>query len=389
MIKMKKILYLHAGAEMYGADKILLEIVGSLDKRKFTPIVILPEEGKLVNELSKIGVNANVLPYPIVRRKYFTLRGIVAYIWKYIQYSIKLTKIVRKQKIQIVHVNTTAVWEGVWLKVFTSAKILWHVHEIIIKPHVVYRVVAFLLQHFSDEIITVSNATKERLTESGFVDSQKVTVIHNGISGKTVLGHRDNDVAKGLGIQSDAIVIGMVGRVNSWKGQKDFLKAAIPNLRNNDKVEVLLVGSPYKGEEFRNDEIYDLIRSLEIDLQKRIKFIPFQNDVARVYGIIDIFVMPSTSPDPFPTVVLEAMANGIPVVGYEHGGVVEMVTKGINGQLVEPLNYKKLSETIQQLIDNPDKRIKMGAAAKIRQQDEFELENFSNKLMQVYDELVK
>ena len=47
---MKNILYLHAGAEMYGADKILLELVTGLDKSKYRPIVILPETGILAKK---------------------------------------------------------------------------------------------------------------------------------------------------------------------------------------------------------------------------------------------------------------------------------------------------------------------------------------------------
>lgn len=50
---MKKILYLHAGAEMYGADKILLELVEGIDKSKYKPIVILPEHGVLTETMKQ------------------------------------------------------------------------------------------------------------------------------------------------------------------------------------------------------------------------------------------------------------------------------------------------------------------------------------------------
>ena len=53
---MKNILYLHAGAEMYGADKILLELVTGLDKSKFHPIVVLPNDGILKDKLIENGI---------------------------------------------------------------------------------------------------------------------------------------------------------------------------------------------------------------------------------------------------------------------------------------------------------------------------------------------
>ena len=68
---MKNILYLHAGAEMYGADKILLELVCGLNKNLFHPIVVLPEHGILEKKLKENKIETYVIPYPILRRKYF------------------------------------------------------------------------------------------------------------------------------------------------------------------------------------------------------------------------------------------------------------------------------------------------------------------------------
>ena len=69
-----KILFLHAGAELYGADKILLEIVENIDRKTFVPIVILPEDGPLVSKIREAGIEVSILPYPILRRKFFNIR---------------------------------------------------------------------------------------------------------------------------------------------------------------------------------------------------------------------------------------------------------------------------------------------------------------------------
>ena len=57
---MQKILYLHAGAEMYGADKVLLELIKGLDKDAFEAHVILPNDGVLVSALEKVGAKVKV-----------------------------------------------------------------------------------------------------------------------------------------------------------------------------------------------------------------------------------------------------------------------------------------------------------------------------------------
>ena len=71
---MKKILYLHAGSEFYGADKVLRDLIAGLDKTQFEPHVILPSDGILVGKLREAGAKVSVIEYPILRRKYFVIQ---------------------------------------------------------------------------------------------------------------------------------------------------------------------------------------------------------------------------------------------------------------------------------------------------------------------------
>ncbi|KLI76844.1 MULTISPECIES: glycosyltransferase family 4 protein [Lacticaseibacillus] len=381
-----KILFLHAGAELYGADKILLEIVENLDPKIFSPLVILPEDGPLVAKMKEAGVPVKVLPYPILRRKFFNIRGMIRYIAHYIKFSRQLRQIVDKEHIRLVHINTTAVLEGVWLKIFTKAKIIWHVHEIIMKPKFIYKVICFLVQHFSDQGVAVSEATKQRLVESGIVHSEKVLTIHNGIK-KAYPENAPDHVRKTLGIPSNAVVIGMVGRVNAWKGQSDFVDAVAPILRENENVHALLVGSAYTGEEVYEQRLVSKVASLPT--KERIHICPFTEQIADYYAAFNIFVLPSTQPDPFPTVVLEAMSNSLPVVAYAHGGANEMIVDGVTGYLCPPLHVTKLSEKVELLVTDSPLRISMGQKAQMRQENEFSLDQFVKRMTQVYLNLVE
>lgn len=381
-----KILFLHAGAELYGADKILLEVVENIDRKTFEPIVILPEDGPLVSKMREAGAEVSVLPYPILRRKFFNIRGIGNYIFSYIRFSRRLKKIVNKENIRLVHVNTTAVLEGVWLKLFTKAKIVWHVHEIIMKPKFIYKLICFLIQHFSDQAVAVSDATKQRLIDSGIVDKMKVITIHNGIS-KDYPQNEPDYVRKSLSIPLDAVVIGMVGRVNAWKGQGDFLDAVDPILRRNQNVHALLVGSAYQGEEAYEQKLFDKVASL--DTKGRIHLCPFTEQIADYYAAFNIFVLPSIQPDPFPTVVLEAMSNSLPVVAYDHGGASEMIVDNETGYLCNALDVSELSRKLDLLVGDPSLRREMGQKARARQEAEFSLDQFVKRMTKVYLDLIK
>ncbi|MFC4770820.1 glycosyltransferase family 4 protein [Enterococcus hermanniensis] len=379
---MKKILYLHAGAEMYGADKVLLELVSGIDKSKFECTIVLPNDGVLVKAMKKKGLNVSIIPYPILRRKIFSPIGIIKYAFEYFKYSLMLIKLIKKYQIDIIHINTTAVLEGILIKIITRKKVLWHVHEIITQPKFIYKIISFLVNKFSDKAVAVSKATKEHLINSGLVDRKKVSVIYNGVDGEVYSPFNPIDyLYSDFNIPTDSIVVGMIGRVNSWKGQKDFILAMEPLMKENKKIYAVLVGGVFEDEYHFMDDLKQIIQNSKFE--ERFIVSDFRDDIANIHNFFDIFVLPSTSPDPLPTVVLESMASGKPVVGYRHGGVTEMVVENQNGLLANPNSPKDLGNKIQQLIIDTNKRKKFGENSLERQKKFFDkkmyIYNFENK----------
>lgn len=379
---MKRILYLHAGAEMYGADKVLLELIKGLDRQEFEAHVILPNDGVLVEVLRQVGAQVSVLDYPILRRKYFNPKGILEYLKSYRRYSQKIAQYVRDNGIDLVHNNTTAVLEGIYLKRRVKLPLIWHVHEIIVKPKAISDFINFLMGRYADKIVTVSQAVASHVNQSPFIKEDQVQVIYNGVDNAVYQPMQASAVREQFGIAEEALVIGMVGRVNAWKGQGDFLEAVTPILEQNPNSIAFLAGSAFAGEEWRVDELQSKIAKSSVASQ--IKRIDYYEHTTELYNMFDIFVLPSTNPDPLPTVVLEAMACGKPVVGYRHGGVCEMVAEGINGLLATPNQPAELSKVIQELVENPEKRNQFGQASVERQRELFSLESYIKNFSELY-----
>lgn len=385
---MKNILYLHAGAEMYGADKILLELVTGLDKSKYRPIVILPEHGILVEKLKEAGIETYVVDYPILRRKYFNVKGIVSYATHYVSSSKKILRLLKdkKIKIDIVHVNTTAVLEGIYIKKKLHAKLLWHVHEIILKPRMIYKFISYLIGRYADECIVVSKAVRSHLIDSKLVDPKKIKVIYNGVDSNIFSPTVENDyLMQEWEIPRNAIKVGVIGRLNAWKGQSDFLDATEPLLDEYENLYLFVIGSPFAGQEWRTDELKKRISQNKHS--DRIVFSEFRKDNAAVHNFLDILVLPSTNPDPLPTVVLEAMASGKPVVGYAHGGICEMVVDGKSGSLAKVNDPTDLSVKINELVSSREKRVRFGSTARKRQLENFSLGSFIEKFEEMYGKL--
>lgn len=382
---MKRILYLHAGAEMYGADKVLLELIKGLDSKEFEAHVILPNDGVLVEALRQVGAKVSVLDYPILRRKYFNPKGIADYIRSYNFYAKQIALYAREHSIDMVHNNTAAVLEGIYLKRKLKLPLIWHVHEIIVKPKAISDFINMLMGRYADKIVTVSQAVANHIKQSPFIKDSQVEVIYNGVDNTVYYPMDASSIREKFDIAQDALVIGMIGRVNAIKGQNDFIEAVEPLLEKNEKAVAFLAGGVFPGEEWRLEELDKRIASSSVVSQ--IHRIDYYDKTSELYNMFDIFVLPSIKPDSLPTVVLEAMACSKPVVGYNNGGIAEMVVDDKSGCLVKPNRPQELSNAISLLLDSSEKREKFGRVGYQRQKELFSLESYIKNFSEFYDNL--
>ena len=379
---MKRILYLHAGAEMYGADKVLLELIKGLDSKEFEAHVILPNDGVLVEALRQVGAQVSVLDYPILRRKYFNPKGIADYIRSYNFYAKQIALYAREHSIDMVHNNTAAVLEGIYLKRKLKLPLIWHVHEIIVKPKAISDFINMLMGRYADKIVTVSQAVANHIKQSPFIKDSQVEVIYNGVDNAVYYPMDASSIREKFDIAQDALVIGMIGRVNAIKGQNDFIEAVEPLLEKNEQAVAFLAGGVFPGEEWRLDELDKRIASSSVVSQ--IHRIDYYDKTSELYNMFDIFVLPSIKPDSLPTVVLEAMACSKPVVGYNNGGIAEMVVDDKSGCLVKPNSPQELSNAISLLLDSSEKREKFGRVGYQRQKELFSLESYIKNFSELY-----
>ena len=385
---MINILFLHAGAEMYGADKVMLDLIKRLDKSKYTAYVILPTNGVLVDALKNEGINVTVMPYPIMRRKFFNPIGIIKYISGLNKYTRKITKLAKQWNIDVIHTNTAATLEGSFVSRKLKVPQLWSIHEIIVKPAIMYKFTSKLIAKYSSITVTDSGAVKNHLEKSGYFKNCAVKVIYNGVDAKRFTPESDCDyLYDEWNIPRNVPIIGMMGRVNSWKGQADFLKAANILMERHPDLYTVFVGAAFEGEEWREKELADAIALSPY--KDRIINKGYRTDSQGIYKLYDVFVLPSTNPDPLPTVVLEAMATGKPIVGYRHGGVCEMVKEGYNGLLAEVRNPENLADKINVLLKDNHLREEMGRNSRKRLLENFSIESYVQNYSAEYDRLTR
>jgi glycosyltransferase involved in cell wall biosynthesis len=373
------ILIIHQSAELYGSDKTLLLLLKHIDKTKFYPVVVLPNEGILKDELEKENIEVVIAPVLKLSRKMFTPKNIFKFI-KDIKKGISiLDKLNKKHHFDIVYSNTLAVSLGMVYAKKRKIKHLWHVHEIIIRPKIIAAIYPKLLMIFSDLVVCNSIATQKNLTQRIPKLESKSIVIYNGIE----IPKGSNPDKINLGFPVDNIVISLVGRISSWKGQQLLVSAFVILAKKHLNIKLVFLGSaPLNQEHF---EISLKNKIAENKLHEHVVIFPFQKEIAKFWNSIDIAVVPSTEPEPFGLVATEAMLAKKPVIASNHGGLAEIVIDDVTGFLVAPNDAIALAEAISKLIDNPELRTQFGKKGHERVINEFSIERHVDQFEAIFE----
>jgi glycosyltransferase involved in cell wall biosynthesis len=381
-----RILFLHSSADLYGSGRILVSAVSVLLKAGHEGIVVLPEEGPLSSTFRDLGANVEIRELGILRRKYFNVLGMLNRIACIIGATLGLANFIRRQRIDLVYTNTAAVFVGGFAARISGRPHVWHIQEIVVTPAVVAKVIAWMVKHFADEVIAVSTAVKTNLDSRSPGENEKVHVVFSAIEHDQFEARSAGTLRSTLGVGQDDVIVGMIGRVHFWKGQKYFLQIAGALHKKYTNVRFVMIGDAFPGYEFLYDELNSTKRDLALD---GVVFdLGFRKDVPDLLVDFDVFVLPSTLPDPFPTVVLEAMWSGKPVVATEHGGALEMVDHGKTGFLIPWDDPQRSVAILEPLIASRALRIEMGHAGRERIALLFSLSAFSKGILTIVDNLI-
>lgn len=198
----------------------------------------------------------------------------------------------------------------------------------------------------SDYIIAISNYVENMVRQQFPQVSDKMTVIHRGVdidlfNPQAISPHRIINMSDQLVIPDGVPVVMLPARPTAWKGM-DVLINAMGMLKDKSFL-LLLVGAGDGSQDLQND----LVRKIErAELMDKARITPSITDMPAAMMLADVVVMPSTTPEPFGRVAVEASAMGCPVVAFNHGGAVESIVHGVTGWLADPVDPASLAEAV-------------------------------------------
>lgn len=383
----RTILLVHQSADLYGSDKHVLHLVDHLPGDRFHCIALLAESGPLQEALESRGVETHLVPLLKLTRATLSIKTLLRLPTQCISSIRAMDQAIGNRIIHVVHSNTLAILSGaLWAKLHRVPH-LWNVHEMIIHPWFVRRLFPLLLALFADRVVCNSKSTCNLLTAQWPGLKRKSDVIWNGIERPGAVDQlaikrfRDQ-----LNLPPDKVLVALVGRINRWKGQQLLVQAAdVLTKQGVTQAHFIMVGSPPAGQDHFAERLKQTV--LASHTKDRIRICAFEPDIWRIWDACDIAVVPSTEPEPFGFVAVEAMAAGKPVVAADHGGLTEIVVPNQTGMLVEPNNAMALAQALERLIMDKTLRNRLGQAGKVRASDHFSLKPYVQSYAARYQEM--
>jgi glycosyltransferase involved in cell wall biosynthesis len=354
----------HWGERQGGAEEMLWLALSNCDRRRLDPTVVFLGQGEWVEEVAELGFDVEVIETGRLRQPRETL-GTVR----------RLAGVVRRVRPDLLlgwSARTHFYGAPAAALAGMGNRVVWWQHDI---PN----------GHWIDRIATVLPATAIGCSSRASREAQRklaprrpAFVVNPGIDPAPFGNGAGAGLREALGIPAGRLVVGIVGRVQAWKGQDRFLEALAELHRRGRDVHGLIVGGAAFG---LSPEYSERVRRMipELGLAGRVTMTGQVEDSAPYFGLMDVAVNASEG-EPFGIVLLEAMAAGVPVVAVAMGGPLEIVEPGVTGVLAASGRPGALADAIDSLLDDPARRDEIAAAARRRCVERFSAAAMSDRL---------
>jgi len=246
-----------------------------------------------------------------------------------------------------------------------------------------FRLMARVLATRASRVIAVSHSAAQHFTNRSGAGRRLVTTLHNGIELERFLRPHPGAAARlrsDLGVPETSRFVVTVAVLRPPKGIDDLI-AALPGvvLGVPDTHLVVVGDGPARP---------DLEQAVAAHgVAGRVHFLGHRADVDEVLAAADVFVLPSHT-EALPTVLIEAMAAGLPVVATTVGGIPEMVERGSSALLVPPHQPELLAEAITRVLTSPLQAAAMGTAGRRLARTRFDLNRQVGSLVDEYRRVI-
>ena len=371
-----KILLAHSSNDLYGASKILLNIIELLINEGYKVYLFLPEKGPLHENNIIKKCNINIIEFGVFRKRYFNFFGLINRLYHIIKSTFVIRSFILKNKIDLVYTNTSTLISPTIASKLSGIPSIFHVHEIPVSSKLYTKFLTTFFNIFSTRLISVSKSVANYWIDNGLL-KEKIKTIYNGFN--------FNFQTKKKLYESE-LVFCNISRIIPYKGHI-FLIELFYELSKYKKDLILnIIGDTLPEYESYYYKLRKKVK--QYNLNEKIKFIGYESDVTKHLKKSNFLIHCPIQPDPLPTVIFEAIESNTPVIFTNLGGAYEILDSGKNGLIIDHFSLKKSVESILQFINNRVEQEKNVRNAKSFVKKNFPLNSFNYNLKTLISEIV-
>ena len=344
------------GAKPGGAEESLGLFLQNLPA-DIEPVIVVFEDGEFAARLRGYGLLTRIVELPAKLRSAtrerptgggtLSLPGVIH----------AVARVLASERVDLVHTNTMkAHLIGAPAARLKGIPSVMHIRDMVGGAgRIALRAVA---QTCTGERIAISQAL------SRWYGMSRTTVIANPVdlSRYAEIPER-TDARRVLGIPpDDTPLVGIVGRINRWKGHDRFLRAAAAVHRRRPIRCVIVGEARFRDADFV-PELHRLAR--ELGIAERTTFVPWLDDPRTAYAALDVHCNCSER-EPFGRSIVEAAAAGVPTIAFDDGGAADIIADGEDGRIIAAGDTDAFAQALLALVSDPVRRDQAARSARRR-----------------------
>lgn len=367
-----KVLLIPQFSETGGTRDSFLEILDVHIRQTIETFLLLPPncDNKMIGYIKKKKIPFSIRPdRPIILDIYY-----LSTLYDFFQ----IMKSVRRFKPDLI-VASVGTPGDLFAPFFYSSPFIYLLHTIPKKSSWKRYILFSIPRWFSNRkkrVVSVSEASCDRISRYWNIQREKIGLLYNGFSSKNVSGDSNDHVLDEVFVPPAWHVILTVGHMIEYKNPDVWLSVARKVIAERGDVSFIWLGSGKLLKKYQNLTSND----------RNISFLGHKNNLRSYYANATIYFQPSRLENHSRS-VLDAMANGLPCIASDAGGLPESVIDSENGYICAPDDVDGFVNRLSELLANPDLRKRLGVAGKKRANTLFHPAQFEKNLMSLYHEL--
>lgn len=367
--------------------KLLLPLIRGLQQAGFE-VEAACADGPYAREMRANGL--------VVHPLSFVRRGLT---WRHLVVFVQLLRLMRRRRFDVLHTHTTLAsvvgriagrLTGIPVIVHTAHGFRFHEHRHPLANAALIRLESIMGHHFTDHLFTVSGEDEQTAIRRRIVAPGRVERINSvGVDARQFDPSVPSTVSRAeFNLRPNDRVVGFVGRLVREKGVVELVTAIRTVVDGVPSARLLVVGDTLASDRDRGASGAVRAEVDRLGLREHVIFAGFRDDVAAMYRLMDVFVLPSWR-EGMPVTVIEAMASGLPVVATDIRGCREEVVDGVTGYIVPRQDAPALGQAILRLVSDLGMARSMGEAGRQRAVAEFDESTVVAQQVAAYRRLIE